>query len=328
MKGFIVASTWPNKFFVKWRYRLSFFLPKEKSQKSYIIPNKFGMMFGLLCLVLLYTSFATGNNLLYLYTFFLTGIGFSSLWFTHANVADLKIIEAETEDVFAGEDAYTLVTVFNPGRQPRYHVQVYNKKLEVGLIDEIPPFSSRSVRVNLGRFPRGRQVLPRLTVSSSFPFLLLTTWKNFELEKSFSIFPKRSGHSNFPPAGLLKENAEGRRVDQVRSAESEFSGHRKFESSDSPRHIDWKAYARTEKMLVKDYQGFRPLEIKIQWRHTGHLGHFEDRLSQMALWIEIAEMKGLHYSFEFGSLAVMTGRGRNHYLLCLKHLAEAEDGVT
>lgn len=324
-----MASIWPNKFFAKWRYRLSFFLPKEKSQKSYIIPTTFGFLYGLLCLALLYIAFASANNLLYFYTFFLSGLGFSCIWFTHANVSELIIEDVEVDDVFAGDNAYAVVTISNPGKSSRYQIQVYHRKKEVSIISEIPPRSSRTVRILLGQFRRGRQDIPRIAIASTFPFFLLTTWKKFDLKKNFFVFPKRAGQTHFPQVATVKENAEGVPVDSVRSADSEFSGHRKYETSDSPRHIDWKAFARTDRLLVKDYQGFHPHEVKIQWHQTMALRNFEDRLSQMAMWVEIAEMKGFHYSFDLGPLAIMTGRGRAHYLQCLQYLADAhQEGLT
>jgi hypothetical protein len=45
----------------------------------------------------------------------------------------------------------------------------------------------------------------------------------------------------------------------------------------------------------------------------------------MALWIELSEMKGFFYSFEFGGKQVASSRGRAHYLQCLKLLAEASE---
>jgi uncharacterized protein (DUF58 family) len=315
MKGFIVALTWPNKFFGKWKYQ---------HKKTYIIPTKFGMMFGFMCLCLLYISFASSNNLMYFYTFFLVGIGVSSLWFTHTNISDVIIEDVEVDDVFAGDKAYAIVTLSNRGKSARHHIHVYYKKEQITVLDEIMPRSSRTVRILLGEYNRGLQPIPRLTLSSTFPFSLLVTWKKFDVQKNFAVFPKRNGQTHFPRMNIAKESIEGEAVEQIRSPDSEFSGHRKFENSDSPRHIDWKAYARTEKLLVKDYQGFFPSEVKIQWHHTAHLKNFEERLSQMAMWVEIAEMKGFHYSFELGPLMIMTSRGRSHYIQCLQHLAEAE----
>jgi uncharacterized protein (DUF58 family) len=320
MKEFTVGSLWPNKFFAKSKFRLNHF-PKIKEDKTYIIPTRFGFYFGGSCLLLIYSSFASGNNLMYLYTFFLCSLGFTSLWLTHVNVTDVRVDSVTIEDVFADVPAYATVTLFNNSKKSRYFIKVYCQVTEPVVVEVIKPKSFTRVRVPLGYFSRGEHRLPRLTLNSTFPFLLLVSWKVYMFEKTFLVFPKREGVSNPPFIQALNENKEGRTIDQVRSADSEFAGHRKFENSDSSRHIDWKAFARTERLLVKDYQGYRPHQVNIQWKKTRDIKGLEKRLSQMALWIEIAESKGFHYSFEMGSQNFNSDRGRVHYLKCLKTLA-------
>lgn len=260
---------------------------------------------------------------MYLYSFFVVGVAFISLWVTYINIQDLVVESIEIDDVFAQEKAFATVTILNPRKSTCRFVEVLYLKDAPLVIEEIEAGASVRVRIPLGEFSRGQQSLQGITLQSSFPFLLQRSWRRMKVDKIFFVFPKREGKPGLPYLTHHSQADEGRKVDSVRTPDAEFSGHRRYESSDSSRHIDWKAYARTEKLLVKDYQGYRPQEIRILWQQTVHLSEFEARLSQMALWVEVAQAKGFHYSFELGKISRPAHRSQSHYLQCLRSLAEA-----
>lgn len=307
------------------QYQIKGLLPSEKPEKTYIIPVKLGFIYGTLCLILLYTSFATGNNLMYLYTFFLTGIGIASLWLTHANIKDIDIESITIEDVFADQSPQAWVELKNSSTKDRHHIYVYQNSNVRTETEDLPKQVSKTVRISFSTYPRGRHKAPKIFISTSFPFMLLKAWKAQKPQQEFFVYPHRRGRTELPVSAGQQENRNKTSANYERDSESEFHGHRKFTSSDSARQIDWKAYARTDRLLVKDHQGQQLREIKISWAQTTFLNNFEDRLSQMALWVDIAETKGLFYSFEIGPLNLKAARGRAHHVQCLRYLAEATE---
>ena len=316
-----MASQWRNKLFETSKFQFKKLIPEQKNNKTYIIPTKFGFCFSAVLLVLLYSAFASGNNLLYLYTFFLTSLGVTSLWLTHVNIADIKVDSFETEEIFADSPAFSLVNIYNNSSNYRHFIGIYHSKEKIAIIPEIPAKSFYQTRIELGTYTRGSHAMPTLQLNTTFPFFLLNSWKVFRPKETFIVFPKREGNSHLPLQGHQQDNDEGRIVDPIKGTDFEFAGHRKFNSGDSMRQVDWKAYARTERMLIKDYQGYQPPEIELRWQSTSASLTTEARLSQLALWIEISESKGFRYSLDLPGEHFKSHRGRTHYLTCLKSLA-------
>ncbi len=311
---------WRNRFFVKLKSQLKFLIPEQKQNKTYIIPTKFGFFFSVIILVLLYTSFASGNNFLYLYTFFLTSVGVTTLRLTNENISAIKIESVEIQEVFAGSPAYANVNLFNSSSQVKSFIEVYHDAKIITTVPEIAANSAYQARIELKPFLRGRHPLPRIILSTTYPFYLLNSWKVFRSKETFVVFPAQVGEAQLPFYEKLHESVDNNLVHQRNSPDSEFTGHRKFEVGDSFRQVDWKAFARTEKLLVKDYQSFRAQEVDLRWSNTAAHLNLELRLSQLALWIEIAESKGFHYSLEIPGKVFEIQRGRSHYLKCLTAL--------
>ena len=316
-----MESAWRNRFFERSKSRFKDLIPIQKNNKVYIIPTLFGVFFTCILLVMLYAAFASGNNFLYLYTFFLTSLGVSSLWLTHINISGIKIDHLKVEEVFADNQAQALVHVYNSSSKVRHYIEVFNSPQKSFVISEIAPHSFYQIRIDLGTYKRGVHALPPLKLNTTFPFFLLKSWKTHRAVGDFIVFPKREGSSNLPFLRTEQETSKNETLKLIKNSNLDFFGHRRFEPSDSIRQVDWKAYARTDKILVKEYQGNDPQEIMLDWQMTSKIQDFESRLSQLALWIEIAESKGYFYSLNLPEMSCPISRGRHHYLNCLKSLA-------
>ncbi len=316
-----MALQWRNRFFARLKFQLSDLIPIQKQNKTYIVPTKFGFCFSAIILVLLYSAFASGNNFLYLYTFFLTSVGVTSLRLTNDNISSVIIETVEIQEVFAGSPAFALVNIFNSSSQARSFIEIYHHAEKITLVPEIIGHSAYQARIELGPYTRGLHTIPKLTLRTTFPFYLLNSWKVFRSKETFIVFPSQVGESRLPVNENLNHTDDSQIMDRLKGTDFEFAGHRKFETGDSFRQIDWKAFARTEKFLIKDYQSFRSQEVELRWRNTSVHLNLESRLSQLALWIEIAESKGFQYSLEIPGKIFESQRGRSHYLKCLSGLA-------
>ena len=89
---------------------------------------------------------------------------------------------------------------------------------------------------------------------------------------------------------------------------------------DSPRQVDWKAYAREAPLLVKEYvQGASELRI-FDFAQLGALDQ-ETRLSQLARWVVDAEAHGERYGLMLPGAQIAPDRGPEHRHRCLATLA-------
>ena len=100
---------------------------------------------------------------------------------------------------------------------------------------------------------------------------------------------------------------------------------RDYRDGDMPRQIAWKASARADKLLVREYESAVARDLAIEWSAVASLGH-EQKISRLARWVIEAERSGSRYSLALPGQRVPPGRGAEHRHLCLRALALLPDG--
>ena len=102
--------------------------------------------------------------------------------------------------------------------------------------------------------------------------------------------------------------------------DDDFAGLRNFRDGDSPRHIAWKAFARDEELLVKQYAG---TDVTTHWFDFDTLNQMdvEARLSQLTRWVVDANFKGNAWGLRLPGETLQPGIGPAHRERCLRALA-------
>jgi len=90
-------------------------------------------------------------------------------------------------------------------------------------------------------------------------------------------------HIGFKPSGLVEGNIVGDHPSPFHGFAIEFAGHRGYVPGDDIKHIDWKAYYKTEKYLVKQYEQETNLiahvlvdvseSMKFEYKHGSKIGY-------------------------------------------------------
>jgi uncharacterized protein (DUF58 family) len=162
---------------------------------------------------------------------------------------------------------------------------------------------------------------PRL--ATAYPFGLFRAWTWMHTPIEMLVYPR--------PRGALPMPGHAGRRSGTRSlpgaGADEWAGLRPFRDGDSPRQVDWKAYAREAPLLVKEYaQG----ESELRMFDFASLAprDVETRLSQLARWVVDAEARGERYGLVLPAVRLAPDRGPAHRHRCLAALATfgVEDG--
>ena len=157
----------------------------------------------------------------------------------------------------------------------------------------------------------------RAMLETRFPLGLFRAWSYVEPEARCLVYPKPERSALPPPSA----DAEAGSLHTQSPGSEDFSGLRAYQLSDSPRHVAWKAVARSEDMLTKLFTGEAAAELWLDWQLLpGTLG-IEQRLSRLAGWVLAAERAGAHYALRLPGVEVALGRGDAHRSACLKVLA-------
>ncbi len=165
---------------------------------------------------------------------------------------------------------------------------------------------------------RGRYLFHALAVRSSYPFGLIWACRVTVLDLTYYVYPETRGRAEWPETLLGGDDG----IASSRRPGDDFFGLRPYVPGESPRHIDWKAYARGRPLSVKEFAGGSGRELHLDAQALAALP-LEGRLSQLALWVVNAEQAEIPYGLRLGRIELPPGRGAAHARRALEMLASA-----
>ena len=286
-----------------------------QGRRIYILPTAVGLVFGLMVFAMLLGSMNYNNNLSFVLTFLLTGLGFVSMHQCQRNLVGLELSFAGVDPVFAGQAAEFRIAITNHSKTRRSHLQLYAGDV-VSTVADLAPGESRVFNLEIPTSRRGHVRLDRFGIRTLFPFELFRAWAWLHMNLVGVVYPKPAAHAPEPPPS---QAAQGHRQHDARG-EEDFAGLRKFHIGDSPRHVAWKAYARTGELLSKQFSG---ADTSSQWFDFDRIDDddLEQRLSILTRWIIDAEQTQRDYGLRLPAREFAPAHGEAHRHLCLESLA-------
>ena len=316
-----------NPRFANWLYG---FTPPERGtvvlvhRRVYIVPARLGWFFAGTLGVLLMGSINYALSLGFALTFFLAGLGLAGMVHTARNLARIAVSPGRIEPVFAGESAQ--FRLYLDGRAPFDRPSVLARHLGSGsqLVVDIPARGIADAVLAVPAKRRGWLALGRVMLETRFPLGLFRAWSYIEPEARCLVYP-RPERSPLPPH--IGEAAAGA-LHAPTAGSDDFAGLRGYQRPDSPRHIAWKAAARSdasttrsEDLLTKQFAGDAAAELWLDARLLPGGLALEQRLSRLAGWVLAAEQAGALYGLRLPGVELAPGRGDAHRAACLQALA-------
>ena len=288
---------------------------KLEPRRIYILPTGVGLVFALMTFAMLLGSMNYNNNLSFVLTFMLIGIGFVAMHQCQRNLVALEVSFAGTEPVFAGQAAQFRIAVANRSKSPRHRIRLYLDDVQSD-IEDLEPGESRSFVLPVKTEHRGRVTLERFGIRTLFPFELFRSWAWLHMYPTGIVYPRPAEHAPPPPA---TQTALGHRQHDARG-EEDFAGLRKFHSGDSPRNVAWKAYARSGQLLSKQFAG---ADMSSQWFDFDAVAadDLEQRLAILTRWIIDADRTREDYGLRLPGQSFPPAHGDAHRRECLEALA-------
>jgi uncharacterized protein (DUF58 family) len=306
--------------FANWLYG---FTPPERGtielvhRRVYIVPSRLGWFFGGTLAVLLVGSINYALSLGFALTFLLAGLGLAGMVHTARNLARIAVSPGRAEPVFAGESAQ--FRLYLDGRAAFDRPAILARHLASGaqLVVDVPAAAATEVVLAVPAPRRGWVALGRVMLETRFPLGLFRAWSHVEPDARCLVYP-RPEHSPLPP--FSGEAAAGAARTPTPGSD-DFAGLRGYQSSDSPRHIAWKAVARSQEMLTKQFTGEAAAELWLDARLLPPGLTLEQILSRLAGWVLAAERAGAHYGLRLAGVEIAPARGDQHRTACLQALA-------
>lgn len=291
------------------------------NRRIYILPTRLGLIYAVAVIAMGIGGMNYGNNLALLLAFLLAALGFVAMHHTHRNLAGLRIHAMASEAVFAGQLAQLQLAIENPSSQSRVALQ-----LEARPGNELHPpataagNSRTTLQLPITALRRGWMQLDRLTLSSRYPFGMFRGWTVLHLPLKCLVYPKPSERSSAPPPTQFARNTQ-----DLQRGDDEFAGLRVFHAGDSPKRIAWKAYAREQGLMTKQYAGAAISTCMLDWETLAGLDT-EARLSRLCRWVIDMHSQGIAYGLKLPGFSTEPALNEAHRTRCLHALALFNDG--
>jgi len=155
-----------------------------------------------------------------------------------------------------------------------------------------------------------------LTLFTRYPLGLFHAWSYLDLDVQCVVYPRPARPGALPP----QVSSEGSGALHGQGQE-DFSGLRQYHPGDSPRHIAWKAAARDQGLLTKQFSGRADAELWLDWQQLPATMDVEARLSQLTRWVIDAQASSVSYGLRLPGMTLPVATGEAHRERCLEALA-------
>jgi uncharacterized protein (DUF58 family) len=264
-------------------------------RRIYVLPTGFGCFFSALLMAMLIGALNYNNNPAMLLGLLIGGAGLTSLFSAHLQLSGLTIATVAADPVAAGKSlAVRVYARAEPGRMRRNGEAV------------LPLPTQR----------RGWLRPERLRISTTRPLGLAVAWSYVWPDNALLVYP--TPETQGPP---LPEGAGHQAQARLHPAGDDLHHLRSYRRGDARRAIAWKASARRDELMVREYEQPLGADIDLNWDDLSALP-YEARIRRLARWVDDAERDGRRYRLRLpGQAPLGPAQGDPHRHACLKALA-------
>ncbi|QIL21002.1 DUF58 domain-containing protein [Thermomonas sp. HDW16] len=281
--------------------------------RIYVLPTMTGLFFGLLLGTMGLGALNFNNNPALLLALLLAGAAQASLISAHMQLSGVVVDTIAADPVPAGEPLRLRIGLGAHDARMRRGMRLASGNSHVHVEFD---HNGGTAELPLPTERRGLMPLPRLELSTVQPLGLARAWAYVWPAQSALVYPAPEAQA--PPLPAPAGDA-GRA--QVTRAGDDVHHLRGYRTGDAPRSVAWKASARRDSLLVREYEQHRSDQLLLDWPLTAGLPH-EQRIRRLARWVDDAEREGRRYALQIpGQAPIPMGLGEAHRHRCLRALA-------
>lgn len=281
-------------------------------QRIYILPSRLGWWFVTLVVLLYLLGTNYQNNLILLCSFLLLSLLLLSMLQAFYNLYRLQLSVIADGETFAGKHAIL------PLRLETKACQMLQLGLQGQRLQQLVPQieGEQSFPLQLPILSRGCYPLPRLKLSSQYPFGLFNCWSYPALTAEIWVYPAPVA----PLQDTLFAAADTKQRD--RNPEPGNEQLKPYQAGDLPQRILWKKLASHPQQPVVRHFSEHAARTE-QWIQIPALSGaaLEQALSIACFRLQQLESSGANYGLLLPGKTLALGQGSAHLKRCLQELA-------
>jgi uncharacterized protein (DUF58 family) len=280
--------------------------------RIYVLPTRYGLMFSAMLAVMLLGALNYNNNPALLLTCLLGAAAYQSVFQAFRTLNGLELHALRAEPCHAG-DALRVFLSFRVDTRARRSLHAVAGGDEV--LFDIEPTGDGLTSLSVATTQRGWFAPGRIRLQCEYPFGLFRVWSWLNPEFAALVYPRAEAQ-----AAPLPQAHDASSELPVRRSGDEFGMLRDYHRSDPRRAIAWKASARHDALLVKEFEQRRGREVVLDWAATADLP-YEARISRLTRWVCDAESARQPYLLRLPEESIGPAQGPDHRHACLRALA-------
>lgn len=291
-----------------------------------------GLIFVLLSLAIGAAAVNTGNNILYLIFSVMLGLIVVSGVLSRRMLSGLRAKVDFPSNLFAGARNVCYISISNSKKMPSLGVRFCTGDRAFPPVSRYFFYVPASTSVH-GFAPvvfpkRGMYFLHELEVQTRFPFSFFIKIRRFFVEQKLRVYPQ----VYHLPDEWLTRFSEGFLLESPYRGEShQLLYLREYRPNDSSKKIHWKASARSERFLVKEFQKEQGRDVYVYFdcypAGTEDSGILDRAASLAASLAFLIRRKGLEATFVFADRRFRIAGQYAQLQSLLDHLAEIQTGI-
>lgn len=275
-------------------------------------PTRWAFFLGLMTIVILLASMNYSLSLGYFMSFWLLSLIIVSAVTAWFNLNNIEWLTVTTPPVFLGQNTTFSLNLINRSIKNRYGIRL-KTAAHFSVSTDLNAASQKTLLLPLQPAHRGWWAIPPLKLCSTFPLGLFRVSATLNIHSQVLVYPQPAPSDPHASDILMKSQSAPEDMHL-------FNGHRNYVTGDAIRHIDWKAYSRHQRMLIKTYAAETASDIWLDWQSTKALND-EEKIAILTRNLISANFMQSHYGLRLPNKVIKPGQGIMHFEKCLKALA-------
>jgi uncharacterized protein (DUF58 family) len=245
-------------------------------------------------------------------TFLVGGAVVVSMPRTARHLDRVQLTAVRAAPVHAGEDALIQLWLAPSDALPRLRLRLKRDTQQMAF-DLSGEGSAVTVPVKTER--RGVMAVGRYTLATEYPLGCFHAWSVLHPDVHILVYPRPA-----PPGRPLPHGAARDAGHQPQPGGEDWHGLRDYRGGDALRRVAWRASARHDRLLVKEFAEPQTEDVVLSWHDLGELDS-ERRIAQLTRWVLDAHRDGRVYTVILPVQTLGPGSGEAHRERCLRELA-------